>query len=161
MAVTHSFASSARLLPIKFFLIVIQVLLVVIAVLERENHIYFEVGQNYSESSDEYKSAETTFLGVSYTMIGLCFFEFIMMIAGTSVPPIFAKYNLLQIILHLLGSLFSLWFILDSWRYTLIWPLFFCFSMLPLLVEITILQQAIRLNKDIRNTRNDVIKIAR
>ena len=70
-------------------------LLVIIAVLERRNHIYFEVGKNYSETSDEFKAAETTFLGISYTMIGLCFFEFIMMIAGTSVPPIFAKYNLL------------------------------------------------------------------
>ena len=86
-------------------------------------------------------------------MMGLCFLEFLSMVAGLSVPPAFAKYNLLQIILHLLGNLFTLWFILDSWQYTLIWPLFFCFSVLPILVEVLILQQAIRLNKDISRTR--------
>lgn len=161
MTVSHSFASSAKLLPIKFLFIVIQVLLLVIALLERQNHIYFEVGQNYSENSNEYQSAEKVLLGVGYTMIGLCFLEFILMIAGTSVPPSFAKYNLLQIILHLLGSLFTLWFILDSWQYTLIWPLFVGFSILPIMVEATIIQQAVRLNKDIKNTRMGTIKVVK
>ena len=68
-------------------------------------------------------------------MIGLCFLEFLLMLIGTSVPPIFAKFNLLQIILHLLGSLFTLWFILDSWRYTLIWTIFVLFSVLPIIIE--------------------------
>lgn len=95
MAIKSAFESSAKLLPIKFLFILIQVLLLVIAVLERQNHIYFEVGSNFSENSDEYLSAEKTFLGVSYTMIGLCFLEFMLMIVGTSVPPIFAKFNLL------------------------------------------------------------------
>ena len=149
MTIQHGFASSARLLPIKFILILTQVLLLTIVLLERQNHLYFEVGQNYSENSDEYKSAERTLLGVGYTIIGLCFLEFILMILGVSVPPKFAKYNLLQIILHLLGCLFTLWFILDSWQYTLIWPLFVGFSILPIMVEATIIQQAVRLNKDI------------
>ena len=91
-------------------------------------------------------------------MIGLCIFEFLLMIAGTSVTPIFAKFNLLQIILHFLGCLFTLWLILDSWKYTLIWPIFFCFSVLPIAIEITIIQQAIRLNKDINKTRHGTFK---
>ena len=70
-------------------------LLLTIVLLERQNHLYFEVGQNYSENSDEYKSAEKILLGVGYTIIGLCFLEFILMILGVSVPPKFAKYNLL------------------------------------------------------------------
>ena len=82
--------------------------------------------------------------------------EFILMIVGTSVPPVFAKFNLLQIILHLLGCLFTVWFILDSWQYTLIWPIFIGFSLLPMLVEASIIQQAIRLNKNIRSTREGV-----
>ena len=161
MAVRHSYASSARLLPIKFLFILIQVLLLTIVVLEKQNHIYFNVGEYYTESSDEYKSAERTLVGVAYTMMGMCFFEFLMMIVGTSVVPIFAKYNLLQIILHLLGSLFTLWFILDSWRYDIIWPLFVLFAVLPLLVELGILQQSIRLKKDIRRTRDGILKTAK
>ena len=42
--VSHAFASSAILLPIKFILMVTQVLLLVVALLERDNHIYFDVG---------------------------------------------------------------------------------------------------------------------
>ena len=131
--------SSAILLPIKFVILVAQVLLLVVALLERDNHIYFEVGENFSENSAEYLGAEKTFLGISYTFIALCFLEFVLMIIGTSVPPIFAKFNLLQIILHFLGSLFTIWFILDSWRYTLIWPIFVLFSILPIIIEATIL----------------------
>ena len=91
-------------------------------------------------------------------MIGLCIFEFLLMIAGTSVTPIFAKFNLLQIILHFLGCLFTIWFILDSWRYMIIWPIFFAFSILPIVIEFIILQQAIRLNKNINNTRHGTFK---
>ena len=79
-------------------------------------------------------------------MIALCLLEFIFMVVGTSVPPVFAKFNLLQIIFHLLGCLFTIWFILDSWQYVLIWPLFICFSVMPMVVEFSILQQAIHLN---------------
>ena len=132
-----------------------------IVVLEKQNHVYFKVGEYYSETSDEYKTAEKTLIGVSYTMMGTCFFEFIMMIVGTSVVPIFAKFNLLQIILHMLGSLFTLWFILDSWRYDIIWPMFVLFAVLPLLVELVILQQSIRLKKDIRRTRDGILKTAK
>ena len=127
-----------------------------VALLERQNHIYFEVGQNYSVNSEKYQSAEKELLGVGYTMIGMCMLEFILMIVGTSVPPVFAKFNLLQIILHLLGCLFTVWFILDSWQYTLIWPIFIGFSLLPILVEASIIQQAIRLNKNIRSTREGI-----
>lgn len=150
--VNHAFASSARLLPIKFIFLVTQVLLLVVCVLSKDNHIYFEVGQNYSETSAEYLSAEKTYLGILYTMMGLCLIEFLLMLVGTSVPPIFAKFTLLQIMLHLLGILFTLWFILDSWKYTLLWPIFVLFSLLPILIEATILQQGIRLNKNIRRT---------
>ena len=95
MTVRHSFASSARLLPIKFLFILVQVILLVICLLERENHIYFDVGENFGKTSDEYLAAEQQMLGVGGAMIGLCGLEFLLMLVGTSVPPIFAKFNLL------------------------------------------------------------------
>ena len=58
MAVRHGFAASARLLPIKFLFILIQVILLTIVVLEKQNHVYFKVGEYYAETSDEYKTAE-------------------------------------------------------------------------------------------------------
>ena len=92
---TNASGSSARLLLIKFVLIVMQVLLLVVTLLEKQNHLYFEVGQSYSIDSEQYKSAESSLQVIGYTMIALCVFEFICMIIGTSVPPVFAKLNLL------------------------------------------------------------------
>ena len=161
MTVLHSYAASARLLPIKFLLLLTQTILVVIVILEEENHIYFDVGENYSENSTVYKDAVVELEGVSGTMIGLCGLEFLMMIVGTSAVPSFAKYNLLQIILHLLGCLFTLWFILDSWRYDRIWALFVLFSLLPIGVEINIIWQSYILNKGIRKARRGELKLVK
>ena len=95
MGIRHAYATSARLLPIKFVLLLFQILFLVWLMLERDNHIYFEVGQAYSTGSDKYTSAESTLLGVAGTMIGMCCMEFVFMLLGTSVVPIFAKFNLL------------------------------------------------------------------
>ena len=63
---------------------------------------------------------------------------------------------MIQILIHLIGCLFTLWFVLDSWRFTLMQPLFFCFALLPFLVELYIIWQAVSLNRDIgRNKYSD------
>ena len=100
----------------KFSLIFFQNVLLYTIYKSKENYIYSEVGILLSEGQ---KSQNTQFL--SYlcilTMI-LLYFEFVAMLVGYSVPFRFAKWNLLQIVLHLLGCLFTLWFILDTWNFT-------------------------------------------
>ena len=146
--------SSSMLMPLKFILLVIQAMLLIIIVMQEDRHIYFDIGQNFSKASSEYSAARIEQRALCYTYIGLCIFEFFMMIIGISVAPSFAIFNLLQILLHLLGCLFSLWYVLDSWMYLRMRTLFVFFSILPLILEFSIIQQASRLNKDIRlNTR--------
>ena len=59
-----------------------------------------------------------------------------MLVVGYSVPFRFAKWNLLQIVLHLLGCLFTLWFILDTWNYARIVYIFLITGILPFSLEV-------------------------
>ena len=56
--------------------------------------------------------------------------------------------------MHLLGVLFTSWFVLDSWKYIWIWPLWACFGLIPFFLEVGIIVSAIRFNINIkRNTK--------
>jgi hypothetical protein len=43
--------------------------------------------------------------------------------------------NLLQVLLHLLGIVFTAWFVIDSWPARDILPLWICFSIFPISLE--------------------------
>jgi len=58
-----------------------------------------------------------------------------MMLIGSSVPSQFQMVNLLQVLLHLLGIVFTAWFVIDSWPSRDLLPLWICFSIFPLLLE--------------------------
>jgi hypothetical protein len=76
-----------------------------------------------------------------------------MMIVGSSVPQMFAQWNLLQILLHFMGCIFTVWFVLDSWPASDILQLWIFFCLLPFLCEIAIIVHAFKFNKDVfRNT---------
>ena len=79
----------------------------------------------------------------------LCYLEIASMIIGFSVPFVFAKFNMLQIVLHFIGCLFTVWFILDTWNFARIWNIFICSALLPFILEIVMLRQARKLRKDI------------
>ena len=143
---THGDTSSA-LLPIKFSLIFAQNVLVYVILMSKEDYTYGEIGQTWT--ADDKDSANVIlFLGCCLIW-GLCYFEMLMMIVGTSVPFVFAKFNLLQIVLHLIGCLFTVWFILDTWNYMRIWNIFVVCSVLPFILEIIMMRQAVKLKIDI------------
>ena len=81
--------SSHTLLPIKFVLLIIQVLLLVMILLRKTEHI-----NNFVDSTDS-GQAEKQLMGVTTCWMALSGFEFLMMVFGTSVPPCFAKCVLL------------------------------------------------------------------
>lgn len=80
--------------------------------------------------------------------MALCFFEFFMMVIGSSVADIFAMWNLTQILLHLLGCIGTLWFTLDMWRSGFFWVLWAFFGLVPALFEGVIIVSAFKLNRD-------------
>lgn len=76
-----------------------------------------------------------------------------MMIIGFSVPQMFSTHNLLQVFLHILGCIFTIWFIADTWPPVHMWAIWAPFCVLPFLAEVAIITQAFTFNKDIsRNT---------
>lgn len=87
--------SAHILLPTKFVLLVGQVLLLVIVLGNKQYHIYQEIGETLSSDAEQYQAAEKTLVGLSACWICLCFVEFLMMIVGSSVPHMFAQWNLL------------------------------------------------------------------
>jgi ABC-type dipeptide/oligopeptide/nickel transport system permease component len=79
-----------------------------------------------------------------------------MMICGSSIPDFLLQVNFLQIIVHFMGVLFTTWFVLDTWRYTLLWILWAVFALPAFALELYAIQQSIKLTTDIKkNTRGD------
>jgi hypothetical protein len=79
--------SAATLLPIKFVFIILQILLLVVIILERDGFIWWPIGVSYTDSSTQYSQASKVLVGVAASWIGICAFEFLMLICGTGIPP--------------------------------------------------------------------------
>ena len=146
--------TSSTLLPIKFMMIFVQNLLVYFIIMSRADHIYGDVGVTLTNTEKE--TPELSLI------IGCCafwfdgYFEILMMIVGTNVPFVYAKYNMIQIVLHFLGCLFLLWFILDTWNYIRIWYIFALTAVLPLVLEIVMWRQASLLKTEIKRNRERI-----
>ena len=114
---------------------------------------YVKVGEG--EIKD--KEVANTWLTGGYGAIAINgYFELLMMILGTSVPFVYAKWNMIQIVFHFLSCLFLLWFILDTWNYIRIWYIFTLTSAMPFALEIVMLRQAALLKKVIKHNRERI-----
>jgi len=69
-----------------------------------------------------------------------------MMIIGTSVANAFAGHVFVQCTFHFVGILFTLWFILDDWRWTQLYWLISVFAGVPLVFEGLMLTGAIMMS---------------
>mmetsp|Transcript_430 Transcript_430/g.235 ORF Transcript_430/g.235 Transcript_430/m.235 type:complete len:94 (-) Transcript_430:12-293(-) len=87
-------------------------------------------------------------VGVIGTQIGMAVFEILMLIIGISV--MFLKVNQMQIFVHILGIIFTAWFLMDQWKYTNVWFMFAMFSLVPFLLECSMIVQASQFNKNIK-----------
>jgi hypothetical protein len=119
--------SAHILLPTKFMLIVIQILLLVTALSQKHQHLH--------SSATDALSSEKSLAGFTISWMCFCTLEFLMMLIGSSVPSQFQMVNLLQVLLHLLGIVFTAWFVIDSWPARDLLPLWICFSIFPLVLE--------------------------
>jgi hypothetical protein len=76
------------------------------------------------------------------------------MVLGISLT--FDKLNLFQIFLHFLGCLFTIWFVLDTWRYTYMWFIWGFFGLIPFILEVLIIVGAASFSKQVGlNSRGD------
>ena len=145
------------LMPAKFLLIMSQVLLLTLVLYLRTDHIYWGVGeQSFSTQSDQYFKAESTLVGVTICFLIFLAFEFLIMILGISLT--FNQVNLIQIFLHSLGCIFTLWFLLDSWNFKSMWPIWGLFGLTPFLCEIFTLSGAAIFNANVTKNRQGLFK---
>jgi len=125
----------------------------------KDQHIWWPIGQyGYSMTSKQYRQAEATLYGLSLSWIGICAFEFLMLICGSSVPEFLLQINLLQVVIHFMGVLFTTWFLLDSWRFVFMWPLWAIFAIPAFLLELYLIQQSFKLKSDIRKNLQGIGK---
>ena len=119
--------SQSWLIPQKFILITLQAILLVQILELDSNHIYwYDIKKqsrpifatlNASETdSAEFTSASNSLTAAIFSFLGFLGFEFLMLLAG--VPVMFPSLVYLQNFFHLLGILFTVWFVLDTWQYT-------------------------------------------
>ena len=146
--------TSSTLLPIKFMMIFVQNLLVYFIIMSRDDYIYGDVGARLTNTEKETPELVLVIGCVALWFDG--YFEILMMIVGTNVPFVYAKYNMIQIVLHFLGCLFLLWFILDTWNYIRIWYIFTLCSVLPLVLEIVMWRQASLMKTEIKRNRERI-----
>ena len=146
--------SAANVLPLKFLLLLTQVLLLVLVIIGKENHIWWPLGQvDYAKATRQYIAADRTLVGLAACWIAICAFEFFMLICGSSVPAFLLQVNFLQIIIQFMGVLFTTWFLLDTWRYTLMWVLWAVFALPAFALELFSIQQSIKLRTDIKKNQ--------
>ena len=84
--------------------------------------------------------------GVFIIFIVFLAFEFLSLLLGISI--MWPQLTFFQIFIHMFGCLFSIWFLLDSWRYTFILNIFILFGIVPFLVEIVIIISALRFKQN-------------
>ena len=135
------------MIPTKFLLICAQIILLVVAIGDVHYHVVKELDHDANDSL-KYDSARKTTMGLLSSWMALCFFEFLMMVLGISVPHIFAQYNLVQILLHFLGCIFTIWYILDTWVNSDLWAMWTFFCLVPIFFESVIIVSAFKLNRD-------------
>ena len=72
--------------------------------------------------------------------LGLIFIEFFTLIFGVSL--LFSKVNVVQIVLHFIGVLATIWQILNLNSYRTLWSLMAYFGALPLALEVGVIMLA-------------------
>ena len=74
------------------------------------------------------------------------------------VSLLYSQVNLVQIFLHVLGCLFTIWFILEQWSYVNIWPIWVFFGLFPFLLELGTVGAAITFSINVEKNRKGMFK---
>eukprot|EP00347_Sterkiella_histriomuscorum_P010739 403375105 len=128
---------SSVVMPIKFFLMMMEFLLVIFVAATRDEYIHSGISNINTFDSDTYKEADRSVLAASLIFIILLFLEFFTLIFGVSL--LFNKVNVVQIVFHFIGCLSLIWQILDGSQYRTMWSLMVFFGFIPFALEVGVL----------------------
>ena len=144
------------LVPQKFCLIVVQLILLIILLDLKRNFIYWyglnKVHSIFLKEPDalsqtpEYLQAEQSLQAAVFSFIFFLVFEVAMLLVGVGL--MFSSLTFLQNFLHFLGCLFTVWFLLDSWQFQRIWWLWGCFGAFPFAIELYMIVASARFSRN-------------
>ena len=135
----------------KFILIIIQLFLLQIISDYKQNHIY---AYGRDMTPDEITASEGTLSTLILLFQIFMWTEILLMIIGATLMA--PAMTFLQCFLHLIGCLFSIYYIFDAWHYERLWYIWGFFALFPLALDVWILCYTLRYGVDIqKNFKND------
>ena len=102
--------------------------------------MYQGIPSRFGPGTSEYDSGVAQVFTAGLIFLGLIFIEFFTLIFGVSL--LFSKVNAVQIVLHFIGVLATIWQILNLNSYRTLWSLMAYFGALPLALEIGVIMLA-------------------
>lgn len=119
-------------IPTRFILTLGHFVVTVLALFHKNANIVASLGPNATQSDTD--SADQELTGVLVTSVIMLFVSFVGLIGGFTMFN--DKINGFQIITQFLGGVGMSWFIVSSWRHSVVWVFFIFCSLLPALVEL-------------------------
>ena len=123
------------IVPAKFLSCISHVLMMITLFWSYNQNVNSGLSAGYS-SSDRLL-AQISILICIIISLGMQAFEILVLFLGFSV--FFDNISMIQVIFHLLGTILTSWFILDSWVYSGLWGIWFFTILFPFLLDITVL----------------------
>eukprot|EP00826_Nyctotherus_ovalis_P039038 TRINITY_DN3719_c0_g1_i14.p1 TRINITY_DN3719_c0_g1~~TRINITY_DN3719_c0_g1_i14.p1 ORF type:complete len:130 (+),score=25.62 TRINITY_DN3719_c0_g1_i14:165-554(+) len=120
--------STSVLAPTKFLLCILQLLLVIVIIQVRREFINFSVpaelindtsASSFKDAQSEYFFHHCRLLACSILFIVTLAVEVVGLLLGLSLFS--NQINLLQILLHVVGCILSVWMILMEWSVSVLW----------------------------------------
>ena len=141
----------------KFVLIILQAVCLTMMINRKDMHFFFPDMDFRVKSTDQSfidakEAAEGTFLSAIYCWFAFLAVETLALIVGWSLTV--DSLNFLQIIIHFLGTLFSIWFLTDTWNYKTIWVIWTFFGLIPMILEFTIFIACVKTSGDLMKNSN-------
>ncbi|CAI2383203.1 unnamed protein product [Moneuplotes crassus] len=132
----HNINILSRVIPAKFCILLLIILLCVQVILDREDHIYSGISESHSKSSSKYKSQERQLLAATSLMIAFACWEILFMMLGITVH--FMLQNLFQVIVHCTAIIYLFWSIFAEWSVGYYWGIVWVFGFIPWFIDLTL-----------------------
>lgn len=115
-----------KLVPMKFLSLMGVLILFIVVSYTKDNNIYTGIPDDADSSSSSYDLAKKSILACTGLGIILLIFELLLMFTGLTLffnRSSAIRKSQAEIVLHVFGILFQVWFVLEHWSYVLLWPI--------------------------------------
>eukprot|EP01017_Pseudomicrothorax_dubius_P038472 TRINITY_DN5768_c0_g1_i6.p1 TRINITY_DN5768_c0_g1~~TRINITY_DN5768_c0_g1_i6.p1 ORF type:complete len:150 (+),score=25.05 TRINITY_DN5768_c0_g1_i6:60-452(+) len=105
----------------------------IVVLYTKAENIYAGIPPNSTVDSTDFNNANTSITIGAILSIVMLVLEILISFVGITL--FFDRLNLFQSILHGLGAILYLWFVMEAWHYLNIWYLWIVFVLIPFIFE--------------------------